>query len=194
MTGRLIGIGGYAGTGKDAVATILEDSHGFYGTFMSQPLNAALCRLNPQVEVRRGEVFRYVDLINQLGYTRAKGLPEIRRLLQAMDTEVGRDMFGQTVWIDQLRNYLAAQKPDDDVVVAGIRFPNEARMIVELGGQLWWVHRPGYGPVNSHSSDNTLTYEDFDRVVMNDGTLDDLEQLVAKLLQNPSSNRNIHRK
>ena len=56
MTGQLIGIGGYAGSGKDAVADILEDSHGFYGTFMSQPLNAALCRLNPQVEVRPGEV------------------------------------------------------------------------------------------------------------------------------------------
>lgn len=192
MTGRLIGIGGYAGTGKDAVATILEDSHGFYRTFMSQPLNAALCRLNPQVEVRPGEVFRYVDLIAQLGYTRAKELPEVRRLLQAMGTEVGRDMFGQTVWIDQLRNYLAAQKPDDDVVVTGIRFPNEARMIVELGGELWWVLRPGYGPVNSHSSDNTLTYEDFDRVVMNDGTLVDLEQSVAKLLKNPS--RNNHKK
>ena len=188
MTGRLIGIGGYAGSGKDAVATILEDSHGFYGTFMSQPLNAALCRLNPQVEVRRGEVFRYVDLINQLGYTKAKELPEVRRLLQAMGTEVGRNMFGQNIWIDQLRNYLAAQKPDDDVVVTGIRFPNEARMIVELGGQLWWVHRPGYGPVNSHSSDNTLTYEDFDYVVMNDGTLEDLEQLVTKVLKNQSRN------
>ena len=67
MTGRLIGIGGYAGSGKDAVADILEDSHGFYRTFMSQPLNAALCRLNPQIEVRHGEVFRYVDLIAQLG-------------------------------------------------------------------------------------------------------------------------------
>ena len=170
MTGQLIGIGGYAGSGKDAVADILEDSHGFYRTFMSQPLNAALCRLNPQIEVRHGEVFRYVDLINQLGYTKAKELPEVRRLLQAMGTEVGRDMLGQNVWIDQLRNSLAAQKPDDDVVVTGIRFPNEARMIVELGGQLWWVHRPGYGPVNSHSSDNTLTYEDFDYVVT-DGAL-----------------------
>ena len=190
MTGRLIGIGGYAGTGKDAVATILEDSHGFYGTFMSQPLNAALCRLNPQVEVRPGEVFRYVDLIAQLGYTRAKELPEVRRLLQAMGTEVGRDMFGQTVWIDQLRNYLAAYKPDDDVVVTGIRFPNEARMIVELGGKLWWVMRPGFGPVNRHTSDNSLTYEDFDRVVVNDGTLEDLEQLVTKMLQNQSSSNN----
>ena len=182
MTGRLIGIGGYAGSGKDAIADILEDSHGFYRTFMSQPLNAALCRLNPQVEVRHGEVFRYVDLINQLGYAKAKELPEVRRLLQAMGTEVGRDMFGQTVWIDQLRNYLAAQKPDDDVVVTGIRFPNEASMIRELGGELWWVYRPGYGPVNSHSSDNTLSLRHFDRVVVNDGTLEDLEQLVRGLL------------
>lgn len=194
MTGRLIGIGGYAGSGKDTVADVLEDSHGFYRTFMSQPLNAALCRLNPQVEARHGEVFRYVDLINQLGYTKAKEMAEVRRLLQAMGTEVGRDMFGQTVWIDQLRKYLATFKPDDDVAVTGIRFQNEASMIRELGGKLWWVHRPGYGPVNSHSSDNALTYEDFDQVVMNDGTFEDLEQLVAKLLQNQSSNRNIHSK
>ena len=190
MTGRLIGIGGYAGTGKDAVATILEDSHGFYGTFMSQPLNAALCRLNPQVEVRRGEVFRYVDLINQLGYTKAKELPEVRRLLQAMGTEVGRDMFGQTIWVDLMEQTLAAHKPDDDVVVTGIRFPNEASMIRELGGELWWVYRPGYGPVNSHSSDNTLSLRHFDRVVVNDGTLEDLEQLVTKMLQNQCCSNN----
>ena len=190
MTGRLIGIGGYAGSGKDAVADILEDSHGFYGTFMSQPLNAALCRLNPQVEVRPGEVFRYVDLIAQLGYTRAKELPEVRRLLQAMGTEVGRDMFGQTIWVDLMRNNLAAYEPDDDVVVTGIRFPNEASMIHELGGELWWTYRPGYGPVNSHSSDNTLSLRHFDRVVVNDGTLEDLEQLVTKMLQNQSSSSN----
>ena len=190
MTGRLIGIGGYAGTGKDAVATILEDSHGFYGTFMSQPLNAALCRLNPQVEVRRGEVFRYVDLINQLGYTKAKELPEVRRLLQAMGTEVGRDMFGQTIWVDLMEQTLAAHKPDDDVVVTGIRFPNEASMIRELGGELWWVYRPGYGPVNSHSSDNSISLRHFDRVVVNDGTLEDLEQLVTKMLQNQCCSNN----
>ena len=190
MTGQLIGIGGYAGSGKDAVADILEDSHGFYRTFMSQPLNAALCRLNPQIEVRHGEVFRYVDLIAQLGYTKAKELPEVRRLLQAMGTEVGRDMFGQTVWVDLMEQTLAGYKPDDNVVVTGIRFPNEASMIRELGGELWWVYRPGYGPVNSHSSDNTLSLRHFDRVVVNDGTLDDLEQLVTKILQNQSSSNN----
>lgn len=190
MTGRLIGIGGYAGSGKDAVADVLEDSHGFYRTFMSQPLNAALCRLNPQVEVRRGEVFRYVDLINQLGYTKAKELPEVRRLLQAMGTEVGRDMFGQTIWVDLMRNNLAAYEPDDNVVVTGIRFPNEACMIHELGGELWWTYRPGYGPVNSHSNDNTLSLRHFDRLVVNDGTLEDLEQHVTKMLQNQSSSNN----
>lgn len=184
MTGRLIGIGGYAGSGKDAVATILEDSHGFYRTFMSQPLNAALCRLNPQIEVRHGEVFRYVDLINQLGYTKAKELPEVRRLLQAMGTEAGRDMFGQTVWIDLMEQTLASYTTEASLVVTGIRFPNELEMIRKLGGQLWWVYRPGYGPVNGHTSDNALSLRHFDRVVVNDGTLEDLEQLVTEVLQN----------
>lgn len=184
MTGIIIGIGGYAGAGKDAVADVLEDSHGFYRTFMSQPLNAALCRLNPQIEVRHGVIFRYTELIRQLGYTRAKEFAEVRRLLQAMGTEVGRELFGETFWVDQMRKYLGSYKPDDDVVVTGIRFPNEVDMIRSLGGMIWWVARPGYGPVNSHISDSSLTHDVFDHVVMNDGTLDDLEETVARLLKN----------
>lgn len=182
MTGRIIGIGGYASTGKDAVADILEGSYGFYRTSMSQLMNAALCRLDPQIEVRHGVVFRYSELIRQLGYTKAKELPEVRRLLQAIGTEVGRDMFGQTFWVDQMRNNLDNYTTEASVAVTGIRFPDEVDMIRELGGRLWWVMRPGYGPVNRHTSDNLLTYEDFDRVVMNDGTLDDLEQMVRGLV------------
>ena len=183
MSRVLLGIGGYAGAGKDAVADILENE-GFARTFMSEPLNEILCELNPQVEVRRGEIFRYAELIRQLGYSRAKELPEVRRLLQVMGTEIGRNRFGPNVWTDALWAKLRAFHSDgNDVVVTGIRYPNERDLIHELNGETWWVERPGYGPVNSHSSDNSLTAYDFDVVVTNDGPLTDLKQTVLRLLQ-----------
>ena len=182
MSGRIIGIGGYAGAGKDAVADILENKHGFYRTFMSAPVHEMLCVLDPEIEVRHGVVFRYSELIRQLGYARAKELPEVRRLLQVLGTEVGRDMIDPDIWVLQMHEKLSSYKPDDNIVVTGIRFQNEADMIRRLQGELWWVMRPGYGPVNAHPSDNSLTKQVFDMIVFNDADLPYLKKHVTALL------------
>ncbi len=177
---KIIGLGGVAGSGKDAVADILE-SRGWGRTFFSKPVHQAMLTMDPYVGKSDG--VRYSAVVRAYGYEGAKKFEEVRRLLQVFATEVVRDMFGADTWSNLSRQELeTGLEQGYRMVITGVRFTNELAMLRELGAQLWWVHRPGFGPVNAHSSENTLSYTDFDYVVMNDGTLDDLPNMVTKIL------------
>ena len=180
---RLIGLGGYARSGKDAIAAILE-RHGWYRTFMSKPLHQAMLALDPYIH--RGAMaplpHRYSGLVTVLGYDEAKAkFPEVRRLLQVFGTEVGRDILGEDTWIDTIEEELEAARaadPNRPQVVTGIRFPNEIARIRSLGGELIWVERPGLGPTGGHASEIALGPCDFDEILHNCEDLAGLERRV----------------
>lgn len=78
----------------------------------------------------------------------------VREYLQLFGTEVGREVFGDTFWVDQ------ALAPDLDhtgrlIIVTDCRFPNEATRVKELGGL---VVRVTNGPLNTegHASEQVL--------------------------------------
>ena len=178
----IIGLGGYAGVGKDAVARILEKEHGFInlGSF-SIYLNECLLKLDPIIGAGSYKApMRYSSTFVRYGYERYdefKQIPEVRRLLQCMGTEVGRKMLGEDIWVDAMRRrIMAALKEGENVVVTALRYPNEVELIKDMGGLTVWVHRPGHGPINAHSSDNSVRADDFHYQVMNDGTLEDLSR------------------
>jgi hypothetical protein len=78
----------------------------------------------------------------------------VRQYLQYFGTEVGREIFGGSFWVDQ------ALAPDLDhtgrlIIVTDCRFPNEAERVRELGGL---VVRVTNGPLNTegHASEQVL--------------------------------------
>lgn len=165
-----VGVGGYATSGKDAFADFLVDE-GFTKTYMSEPLERILLTLNPIIYTEGDRVVRYADLHAQVGYARSKQVAEVRRLLQVLGSEVGRDMISADIWVDLMVKSIANVQ---NAVITGIRFPNELVAVRRHGGALVWIERPGVHPVNVHKSDNTLTELDFDLIVHNDGSLEDL--------------------
>lgn len=190
---KLIGFGGRLAAGKDAMADYLVEEHGWIKLNMSAPLHDAMMALNPwiltQTPISSGQV-RYVDLVERVGYTAAKENPEVRRLLQALGTEVGRNMFGENVWVDIANHNISELRSQGfNVAITGIRFPNEIKMIKEnkwhlgseegKGGTLVWVERPGmietadYGSMLKHVSE-IISKDEFDMTIINDGTLEDL--------------------
>ena len=187
---RLIGLGGYARSGKDAIAAILE-RHGWYRTFMSKPLHRAMLALDPIITLDHWDDLsvRYSELIESRGYEKAKAeYSEVRRLLQVLGTEVGRGILGEDAWIDTIEEELGdawAADPSRPQVVTGIRFPNEIARIRSLGGELIWVERPGFGPANGHSSEQALDIGDFDYTLVNGGDLAGLEEIVQRALVDP---------
>ena len=185
MTARLIGLGGRLRAGKDAVADHLVAKHGFVKLGMSDALHEALLAIDPIVEcwdAAMGGEERYSDLIKRDGYVEAKKNPEVRRLLQKLGTEVGRDMIYEDVWADIMaRKVDALHAEGKDVVVTGVRFPNEVDMVRGVYGKAVWIERPTAGETSSHASESSVSAEDFDVVIHNTGTLDDLYVMVDLL-------------
>lgn len=65
------------------------------------------------------------------------------------------------------------------VVITDVRFPNEAALVRQLGGQLWQIRRPGYEAGGTgHASDTDGSEFHPDRVLVNGGDLEQLRDLV----------------
>lgn len=196
MTAHIVGIGGLLASGKDTVADYLVEKHGWVKMGMSDPLWDALKVLNPYIPVQGGllpmplsDMLEVIDTIDQSDddqYVKAKKNKEVRRLLQVLGTEIGRDMIGANTWTDiAKRKATAAHSMGQNVILTGIRFPNEATMVSEIGGELWWVDRPTLINVDEsakHASENSINSQLFNRVISNNGTLEDLYREVDKAL------------
>ena len=187
-TPALIGLYGYAGAGKDTVADILHDIRGYEPFAFADNVREALYRLDPLV----GNEITIRSLVDDIGWDRAKRHrlygPEVRRLMQHLGTDVGRQMFGPDVWIKALAADLEFEgsmrngriAPDSLVVVSDVRFDSEARWVRNHGGVVWQVVRPKVGPLNAHISEAGISPELIDRTILNDSDLTKLTKEVAK--------------
>lgn len=170
----IIGLSGYARTGKDTVAGILIEHYGFERRAFADVLRQSIYRLNPLA----GTTVRVADLVDEYGWEVAKANAEVRRLLQVMGTEVGRELFGADVWVKQ-----AMRDLPERTVFTDLRFPNEAAAIRKRDGTVWRVTRPNVEAVNAHESERAMDNYAFDAWVRNDGDLDDLSRQVAFLVE-----------
>lgn len=173
----IIGLSGYARSGKDTVAGMLMGIHGYENRAFAEPIRKAVYTLNPIVKD-----FGYTlkPTVDAYGWDVAKTMfPEIRRLLQSFGTEVGREMFGETFWVDQAFKGLGTYSR---VVFTDVRFPNEAARIKLYGGQVWRVTRLGVGPINNHISETALDDWDFNKIITNDADLQTLQGKIKEAL------------
>lgn len=165
----VIGISGYARTGKDTIADYLVENEGYTKISFSTPMKEAMYRLNPRItvnEIQNTALRIGVDVYGWEGLKERS--PDIRGLLQRFGTEVGREMFGEDFWV----NYALDSIPDGTkVVIADVRYPNEADAIKALGGKVFRVERDGVGPANAHASENALDRYEFDGTLYNQGTV-----------------------
>lgn len=198
----VVGVGGLLTSGKDAFADYLVTSWGYTKTYMSHPLHQWMLTQNPWIKLDKpvpcmegwtlepGEFHPYNYIVHQVGYTEAKEQTEVRRALQRIGTECGRKLISENVWVDAMRREIeeAQARGITNVVVTGIRYENELKMIQSLGGETVWIERPSARAAHEekirntdstarHSSEVTLDQDRFDSVIQNDG---DLEQLFAK--------------
>ncbi len=180
----ILGLCGYAGVGKDTAARVLLDSFGFQRIAFAAPMRQALLALDPLVPVDPEEspgdapvrVARLSQLATGHGWGRLKENPEVRRLLQAVGTEVGRNLFDTDFWVKLAERRLESTLSVGPVVFTDVRFPNEARLVKKYGGLLLRLERPGYGPVNDHLSDRASATWSYDERIVNDSTVESLHE------------------
>lgn len=168
----IIGLSGYARSGKNTVADILGEQ--YRQVSFAEPMREALYKLNPILgkDSLTGGLIQLKNMVDAVGWDMAKELStEVRRLLQVLGTEVGREMFGQDFWVHMA---IKGIKPTDNVVFTDVRFMNEVIAIKNMGGEVWRINREGVEAVNAHVSETSLDKWLFNRVINNNGTLNDL--------------------
>lgn len=173
ITNHHIGLSGWAKSGKDTFASYLIEKYGYKRLSFADPMREALLRLNPSIPYMGLDVgIKLATAVRLMGWESVKReTPEVRDLLQRFGTEVGREMFGENFWVD-----LAISKiqPGDKIVFSDVRYKNEADAIRSIGGLIIRVNRDGVVAANDHSSEHDLDDYDFDLVVDNNGSLEDL--------------------
>jgi hypothetical protein len=184
----VIAFSGYAGSGKDAVGRILVERHGYQRLAFADTLKNVLRDLDPITDdPHNGHTWRlHHDLEPWPGQTvddpwaLAKANLEVRELLQRLGIAC-RTHLGNDVWVDAVMRQIDAD-PTAKYCLTDTRFPNEALAVTRRGGQIWRIQRPGHGPVNGHVSETAIDAWAFDQRILNGGTLNDLADTVAYLL------------
>lgn len=87
-----------------------------------------------------------------------------------------REIYPET-WIS-----CALQSDKQDfIIITDLRFPNEAQAIKDLGGLLVRIDRPGQVAGTDPAEVSLDSWTDWDKIINNSGTLNDLNQMVERL-------------
>lgn len=168
---RIIGISGLAGSGKNAVASMIP---GAFVVQLADPIYAMISAMTgiPEPLLRRREV-------------KESALPWLgrspRQLLQTLGTEWGREAVCEDVWIRLLDRRIKelADQGIGVIAVCDVRFDNEVEYLRGLGGEIWHVRRPGCSGAGDHSSEGGVAVAAGDAVIDNAGSMDDLRAAVG---------------
>ncbi len=115
----------------------------------------------------------------------------VGRLLQLFGTEVGRKEFGEDVWVDTFRR-ARLESGAEMYIASDLRFENEAAYVRASGGRAYRIERPdaqsatdikaAAGRDAVHASETQmLDPKLISGVIVNEGTLADLEEKICKL-------------
>jgi hypothetical protein len=170
---QLIGLSGYAGSGKSEAARILIAS-GWDRRKFAAPLKGMLQFFLAYQGAQADHIQRMIEGDLKEVPSAMLGGQTPRHAMQALGTEWGRMRLSDSLWVDAAMRNLPPRAVFDDC-----RFANEAAAIRERSGIIVRIVRPGMGPVNSHVSEVLV---EPDHVIDNDGTIQDLQNQLVNLI------------
>ena len=208
----IIGVCGFIGSGKDTIADYLTNFHGFRRESFANSLKDAVAHVfgwdRTMLEGRTKSAREWREQVDPWWAERLD-MPHLtpRWVLQYWGTEVCRKSFHDDIWIASLENKL--RNSTDDIVISDCRFPNEIKSIKAAGGIVvrvvrgpepeWYDAAVNYnrGPVRNtswalgkqeldkhkiHASETAWVGTEFDAVLDNNGSIDDLFAQVKNLV------------
>lgn len=101
-----------------------------------------------------------------------------RSLMQYLGTDWGRNLIHPNIWINSTIKDIG----ENNALITDVRFPNECRAIRENNGLLIRVLRDT-NLKDIHSSETSIdNWKDYDYVIRNFGTLDELIEQIRKIM------------
>ncbi len=206
----IIGIGSKARQGKDTAANFLQKKHGFIlihfadalydecrncNILYSEPDNIFYMKCydedyyklsNPPESIKKWIESDGVEETS-LPYNAQwiyKGMKEKdSTFLQFWGTEFRRKLFHWDYWVNKVKD-VVDREPNKDYVIPDARFKNEAQFIKNYGGEVWKIVRTNYDEIDrdpNHKSEVDLDEWEFDEIILNDGTIEDLYKKVDEV-------------
>lgn len=184
-----IGIVGRKRSGKDTAANFLVEELGYVRHGLADPLKDAALALDPIVDADGDDYgidfYRLSTIVEWVGWEKAKDdYPEVRRILQKLGDEAGRQVHGEETWILNLLKRVARENQKGrPVVVPDVRYPNEADELRAAGFRVIRIDRPGFSDPQpgEHASEQVERLE-VGGVIVNDGSLDTLRKTLLAWL------------
>lgn len=203
----IIGITGFIGSGKDTAAAYLVQEFGFRRDSFAATLKDAVAAVfgwdRELLEGRTKHAREWREQVDPWWAERLN-MPELtpRLALQLWGTEVCRKSFHDDIWIASLEARLRNSK--DNIVISDCRFPNEIKAIKNAGGIVVCVERgiiPHWYDIalqanrgvtsaskwladeRIHASETAWVGTNFDYILDNNGTVDDLYNRIALIVR-----------
>lgn len=169
----VIGLHGRARAGKDTVANFILSHRGGYLYSFADPIRAMLVPLGIDMSDPYWQA-RKEDVIPALGVSP-------RRLMQTLGTEWGRQIINPDLWLILAKQRLLNFGPG--MVIADVRFENEASWVRSQGGRVIHIERPNNVAIEAHASEAGVEFkgEEGDIKIVNGGTLEDLQNTIREV-------------
>lgn len=203
---KIIALSGYAGAGKDTVATLIQErlgptsaryafadplrrevatAFGVHQQILTDPVlkNRPTRALALQFCSDPAFVAVFKRRLPDAGSWRDLFPRSPREIMQCWGTDYRRAQR-DNYWLEAADRYAFAARASrcNAMIITDCRFGNEALWVRGEAGSVWRINRPGTGPINKHRSETHLDQWPFDQVIVNDGDLELLRKKVADLL------------
>jgi hypothetical protein len=203
----IVSLSGLIGSGKDTVADILVNQHGFKRESFASSLKDATASIfgwdreilegkTPEARLAREEVDEW--------WAKRLNIPKLtpRWVLQYIGTDVLRPFFHEDIWVASLENKLRRAE-GQNIVISDARFLNELKLLKNSGAVTirvkrgpdpdWWAMASDVSIATPekvlqmkrhdiHSSEWEWASYDFDKIIDNNGSLLDLSIQVNQLI------------
>ena len=177
-TVRIIGIAGKAGSGKDTIAESLVEQEGFTRFAFADPLKNSVSNLfGIPLQHLNHRVSK--ETVNETWQKSPRQL--LQWLGDSVRSDISKDFF--VVLMAERINVSGAQK----VVISDVRYEQEARFIRRVGGEVVELTRENaFNTMGiqeaSHSSEKALPRSLVDYKIANDGSKQDLYEIIKELI------------
>jgi hypothetical protein len=113
-------------------------------------------------------------------------------MAQTLGTEWGRSLISDSIWVDLAKETIIGHLDRGcNVVITDMRFPNEVKMVRELGGHTIMINRKdnvhaaqaSVHGATSHASDVTIDHSEFDFIINNISTIAEYNDQIAEVMR-----------
>jgi hypothetical protein len=188
----IIGLCGTQGSGKDTVANILISEYGFVKITFASTLKDIVAILfswpRDLLEGLTEESRLWRETVDDF-WSGKLSIPSFtpRKALQMIGTDLFRIHFNNDIWISIVENNIGVMlknNPNMNIVISDCRFANEFTLIKQFSdSHIITILRENNSTNKiAHSSETEWVNYNFDAILQNDNSIDDLKSNLKSLL------------